>query len=235
MCIDKVNTNANRIISERLAKNKDLFFVDCTVIDSKYGKDIIKKKKFQGVQGKDGILIHPIYENIEIVSNEIAIVKLLDTFAIFSLRDGQRLSEFEYSSVHISNDMIVLHKGNGRSAIYNLYTSKFLHHTGDYDEFNLRDSSTEYVWARRNTFFDYIHRESGRVISLPGIIMAYDTEHDILGLDEHNKVCSFNEYGVENHWKLRQLVQKEGGYLTLRNFTYNIEHIIDIYGNILNI
>lgn len=225
----------NRIIADRLAKDNELFFVNSSVIDSKYGKDIIRKKKFQGVKGNNGILIHPIYEDIEIVSSEIAIVKIMDTFAIFSLSEGQRLSEFEYSSVHISNDMIVLNKGNGRSAIYNLNTSKFLHQTGDYDEFNLKDSSTEYVWARRNTFFDYIHRESGRVISLPGIIMAYDTQHDIYGLDEHNRVCKFNEDGVENHWELRQSVQSQGGYLVLRNYTYNIEHIIDIYGNILNI
>ena len=227
--------NVNRIIAERLAKDNELFFVDSSVIDSKYGKKIIRKKKFQGVQGDNGILIQPIYENIEIVSTDIAIVKLLDTFAIFSLSEGQRLSEFEYSSAHISNDMIVLNKGTGRSAIYNLNTSRFLHQTADYDEFNLKDASTEYVWARRNTFFDYIHRESGKIISLPGIIMAYDTQHDIFGLDEHNRVCKFNENGIENHWDLRQSVQMQGGYLTLRNHTYNIEHIIDIYGNILNI
>lgn len=227
--------NVERIIGERLAKDNELFFVDPSVIDSKFGKAIIRKKKFQGVKGDDGIIIHPIYENIDIISKDIAIVRLLDTFAIFSLSKGERLSEFEYSSVHISNDMIVLNKGIGRSAIYNLNTSKFLHQSGDYDEYNLKDVSTEYVWARRNDFFDYIHRASGRVISLPGIIMAYDTQYDIFGLDEHNRVCKFNENGVETHWGLRQSVQMQGGYLTLHNYTYNIEHIIDIYGNILNI
>lgn len=235
MCSDKVNMSVDRIIAERLAKDNELFFVDASVIDSKYGKNIIRKKKYQGIQGDNGILIHPIYENVEIVSNDVAIVKLLDAFAIFSISEGKRLSEFEYSSVHISNDMIVLNKEAGRSSIYNLKTSKFIHKTEDYDEFNLKDASTEYIWARRNTFFDYIHRESGRVISLPGIIMAYDTEHDIFGLDEYNRVCKFNEYGIESHWDLRQSVQIQGGYLTLHNYTYNIEHIIDIYGNILNI
>lgn len=235
MCNDKVNSNVNSVISERLAKDKDLFFVDYCVMASKYGIDIIKKKKFQGVKNNDVILIPPIYEDIEIASNDVAIVKLLDTYAIFSLRECRQLSEFEYCSVHISNDMIVLHKGNGRSAIYNMNTSNFLYQTANYDEFNLKDSSTEYIWARRNVFFDYIHRESGRIISLPGIIMAYDTKHGIFGLDEHNKVCNFNEYGVEDQWRLRQLVQNEGGFFALRNYTYNIEHIIDIYGNILNI
>lgn len=227
--------NVNGIIADRLAKDSELFFVNSSVIDSKYGKDIIKKKKYKGVKGDNGIIIHPIFEDIVIVSNGIAIVKLLDIFALYSLSDGERLSEFEYSSVHVSNEMIVLNKGNGRSAIYNLNTSKFLHQTGDYDEFNIKDASTEYVWARRNSFFDYIHRESGRVISLPGIKMAYDTQYDIYGLDEHNRVCKFNEDGVENHWELRQSAQIQGGYMVLRNYTYNIEHIIDIYGNILNI
>lgn len=227
--------NVNRVIAERLAKDNELFFVDSFVIDSKYGKNIIRKKKFQGVKGDIGILIPPIYENIEIVSKDIAIVKLLDAFALFSLSESQRLSEFEYSSIHISNNLIVLNKEAGRSSIFNLNTSKFLYRAGDYDEFNLKDASTEYIWARRNTFFDYIHRESGRVISLPGIIMAYDTQHDIFGLDEHNRVCKFNENGVEDPWELRQSVQIQGGYLALRNYTYNIEHIIDIYGNILNI
>lgn len=235
MCIDKVNSNINNVISERLVKDKDLFFVDYSVIKSKYGIDIIRKKKFQGVKNNDLILIPPIFDNIEIASNDLAIVKLLDTYAIFSLREGGQLSEFEYCSVHISNNMIVLHKGNGRCAIYDMNTSNYLHQTADYDEFNLRDSSTEYIWARRNAFYDYIHRESGRIVSLPGIIMAYDTEHDIFGLDEHNKVCNFNEYGVEDQWRLRRYVQKEGGFLALHNYTYNIEHIIDIYGNVLNI
>lgn len=235
MCIDKVNTDINKIISERLAKDRDLFFVDIVVIESKFGKDIISKKKLQGVKCNNCILLHPIYENIELVSKDIAIVKLLDYFALFSLIDGQRLSEFEYCSVHVSNDMVVLHKGNGRCAIYNLNTSKFLYQTPDYDEFNLKDSSTEYVWARRNAFFDYIHRESGKVISLPGVIMAYDTEHEMFGLDEHNKVFNFNEHGLEDFWQLRRIVLKEGGFLTLRNKTYKIEHIIDMYGNILNI
>lgn len=235
MCIDKVNTDLNRIVSERLAKDDELFFVDTSVVCSKHGKTIIKRKSLQGVQDNDRILIRPIFEAIDIVSSEIAIARLLDMFALFSLREGRQLSEFEYCSVQISDDVIVLGKGNGRTAIYNLDTSDFLHQMGDYDEFNLKDFSTEYVWARRNMFYDYIHRATGRVISIPGVIMAYDTKRGIFGLNKHNKVCKFNEKGVENNAGLRQAVQKEGGYLALRNYTYNIEHITDIYGNILNI
>lgn len=97
------------------------------------------------------------------------------------------------------------------------------------------DLSIEYIWAKRGRFYDYIHRASGAVISLPGIIMAYDTQYGIFGLDEYNRVCKFNENGLGCHWDLRQSVKKQGGYLTLHNHTYNIEHIIDIYGNILNV
>lgn len=235
MCSDKINTNLNKTASERLAKDSELFFVNSSVVDTKYGNAIIMKKKLKGVQGCDGILIRPIYENVEIVSSDIAIVKLLDTFALFSLRDGRQLSEFEYNSVHVSNDTIVLRKGKGKISLYNLKTSKFLHLTRDYDEFNLKDSSTEYFWARRNVFYDYIHRATGSVISLSGIIMAYDTAQGMFGLDECNKVCKFNECGIKDALGLRQVVQESGGYMRLCNYTHNIEHVIDIYGNILNI
>lgn len=235
MCIDNVNVDLNVIISDRLAKDNDLFFVDTSIVDSKFDKEVIRKKDLYGVQYNGCILLQPIFENIEIVSRDIAIVQVLNRFAIYSLSNCQKLSDFEYPSIRVSNDMIVLSKANGRSSLFNLNTSEFILQSCDYEEFNTKDNSTEYLWASKNGFYDYIHRSTGRIVSLPGVTMAYDTKHGIYGRDIHNKICKFNEHGVADYVELRLTVQKAGGYLTLHNYTYNIEHVIDIYGNIINI
>ena len=55
------------------------------------------------------------------------------------------------------------------------------------------------------------------------------------GRDTNNKVLYFDESGVEDGIMLRKQVIDAGGYLKLTNYTYNLEDIIDVYGNILNV
>ena len=57
----------------------------------------------------------------------------------------------------------------------------------------------------------------------------------MFGKNENGTISLFEESGIYNVIRLRQMVCEAGGYLTLTNYTYNIQHVIDVYGNILNI
>lgn len=229
------NSDFRLIITNRLTKDNNMFFVDAICVMSKYGFDVIKRKKYYGIALNSKIILNPIFDHIEVLTNDIAIVKIKNLLALFSIKRNTLLTEFEFKTCQAENSMAILTNQSDRIILYDLSESRFLHRQGDYDEFNLKNSSTEYLWAKRNRFYDYINRKTGRVISLPGIIMAYDTKTGIWGLDEYQRVSAFDEFGVEDLSMTRTIVKDNAGYLTLSNYTYNIEHIIDIYGNILNI
>lgn len=105
----------------------------------------------------------------------------------------------------------------------------------EYDELNFRDVSTEYIWVRRGEIFDYHCRADGRLISMPGVKTAYDTAYGMFGSRDNRTVEYFDEEGISRPEQLRKRVIESGGRLVLHNFTYNLLHTIDVYGNILNI
>ena len=80
----------------------------------------------------------------------------------------------------------------------------------------------------------FISRESGQLMHIPGMTMAYDTQYGMFGMNEFNKVCCYDTRGVASPHLFRRVVLDAGGYITLKNLSLQIEHIVDINGNILN-
>ncbi len=229
--IDKINA----IIKRRKKIDAELFFVDTIIVSSMGNIDIIKKKKFYGVSLNDEIIISPIYDEIVIITDSIVSMRIENRISLYDIIRKKPITEFDYTSLAQVGTYCKLNKNSDYFILYDTQNGKMFNIDGYYEEYNLKHLYTEYCWVRKGRFYDYIHRQSGKRISLPGIIMAYDTEFGMLGKDEFGKVSYFEETGVENNLKLRELVSQAGGYLTLINYTYNVEHIIDVYGNILNI
>lgn len=105
----------------------------------------------------------------------------------------------------------------------------------DYDEISRTVQRTRYQWVRKGGFYYFIHRETGRLVCTTRLLMAYDTDEDMCGIDEDGRVICLNPDGSVNAERLRQMVIHAGGYLALCNHDRHIEHVIDVYGNILNI
>ena len=229
---DKIKT----IIEERKRKDSELFFVDASVVSSKFDLFIIKKKKFYGISLNGETIIPPIYDDIIIISNSIIAIKVIDKFSLYDICSKQLITKFSYTSLDCIDSFWRLYEESNNFILFDTLSGRIINNNGRYDEYNLKCNDTEYYWARKKGgFFDYIDRSSGICISLPSVVMAYDTKYGMFGKDEFGKVSLFDESGCENNVKLRELFSEAGGYLTLTNYTYKIEHIIDVYGNILNV
>lgn len=105
----------------------------------------------------------------------------------------------------------------------------------DYDEVSQSVQDMQYRWIRSGKNFHFIDQHDGTVIRATGLIMAYDTDEGMFGVNENGRVVCLNPDGLVSTIRLHQKVMEYGGHLALCNHDYHIEHIIDVYGNILNI
>lgn len=220
------------MLAERISRDNDLFFVETAVVDSRYGLNVIRRKKRYGIAS----LIPPVFDEVMVMSPLVVAAKLDGAYAIYAVKDpASPLCDFECNAMNPSGDMLLMHMLDGKTSLLDMSRAKFVLQHRDYEEYNLRAGHTQYLWARRGRFYDFIHRESGRLISLPGVIMAYDSDLGIWGQDERGRVGVFTENGTVDPDCLRAEAIAHGGYISLTNYTYNLNHVIDVYGNILNI
>lgn len=105
----------------------------------------------------------------------------------------------------------------------------------EFDEMSQTKQTTQYRWIKDGNHYHFIHREMGIFVRAIGLIFAYDTDEGMFGVNEHGRVVCLNSDGSINMILLRQMVIDAGGHLSLCNHDYHIEHVIDVYGNILNI
>lgn len=222
------------VINERKRRNADLFFIDVCTTGRDQGYEYTKRKKHYGLSHQGVSVIEPIYDKVQCLSKETAVLWIYDDIAVYNIKDREFISQFDY--VDISKDGIYwkLRKASNIISLYDSERNQFLGDYG-YSDYGIKQTNSQYFWAKRGRFFDFIKRETGQVISLPGVIMAYDTQYGMFGKDESGKISYFEESGRENVSKLRKLVSESGGHLSLTNLTFKVEDIIDVYGNILNI
>jgi len=223
------------VIDERERKDVELFFVDLCTVGNNYGIDLVKRKKYFGLADHGEVIISPIFDEIIWLSANAVALKIEDKYSIFRIDTKLFVSQFDFLSLIQEGTYWKLFSGTEYVSLYDIEKENLLFGESCYSEYGLIPKNTQYFWAKRGKFFDYFHRNSGRIISLPGVVMAYDTLYGMFGKDEYDKISYFEESGIENALKLRQIVYEAGGYLVLNNFTYKIEHVIDVYGNILNI
>lgn len=223
------------IINHRLKYDSEIFFVDTKVVSTEFNMTIIKKKQYYGVSLNSEIVIPPIYDEIVVLTHSTVAIKIKNRISLYNIYRKKTITDFSYNSMEHIGSYWKLNNDSGPFLIFDTIREKLFKNKGGYDEYNLRCDHTEYCWVRRGRFFDFIHRGTGESFSLPGIVMAYDTEAGMFGKNENGTISLFEESGIENVIRLRQMVCEAGGYLTLTNYTYNIQHVIDVYGNILNI
>lgn len=229
---DKIIQN---IIKKRYKYDSELFFVDTHIVSAELDVNVIKKKQLYGIELNSEIILPPIFDEIILLTHSIAAIKIEDRISLYDIRENMPITGFSYKSMQCIGSYWKLYEDSRKFILFDTIKDKIFKSDGRYDEYNLRCEHTEYFWARRGTYFDYIHRGTGKCISLPGIIMAYDTETRMFGKNENGTISLFDDTGIENAVELRKIVCEAGGHFTLTNYTYNIQHIIDVYGNILNI
>lgn len=228
------NLKIKSIIDKRMRRDSELFFIELCLVGFDFGYSIVKRKKFQGLTSNGNVLIAPIYDEVRCLSNNVVALKLDNRYAMYNIDKKVFVSQFEYITLIREESFWKLIKESNEVSLYDSEKDQFLVSLG-YTEYGIRQRTSQYFWAKRGLFFDYVKRESFQIISLRGVIMAYDTPYGMFGKDEHGKISYFEESGIENKFKMRHIVSEAGGYLVLNNFTYKIEDVIDVYGNILNI
>lgn len=222
-------------LQERIKQDAQLFFVDIVNVSSAHGMDVVRRKKRFGISIEGKVVLPPVFDGVEVLTNRALVLLFEGKYAIYDIMQKQYLTQFDILSYSKEDTYYKLCRDANDFVLYDSERNRLLQGKRGYTEYNLRQKNTEFIWAKRGHFFDYIERCTGTLYSLPGVVMAYDTDKGMFGQDEYGKVFLFNENGVENPDMLRKIVIEAGGYLTLINFTYNVEHIIDVYGNIVNI
>lgn len=231
----EVSNQILKIVEQRISKDSELFFIDTDIYCSQFGLNIIKRKKLFGVSLNSEIILPTIYDEIILLTCSVIATKIDNRYSLYDINKREYITEYDYISLEPIESIWKLTNPHGKSIILNTVNSVLYLNENCYEEFNLKLNYTEYVWARKGNYFDYINRKTGKHISLPCIVMAYDTKYGMYGRDTNNKVLYFDESGVEDGIMLRKQVIDAGGYLKLTNYTYNLEDIIDVYGNILNV
>lgn len=221
------------ILDERKKRDDNLFFLPMNAVFVAEELMVVKRKCHFGLQHTDKKEILPtVFDEIRILYANLVSLKVKDSWALYDCSQNKLISDFEYIKIEKNGIFVELSCYNSKGW-YDPVLNRYMARTG-YDQINLLEQQTEYLWAKKGKFFDFIHRETGRLVSPSGVIMAYDTPSGMFGLNEHNHVCYYTETGSSSPDKLRDKIIKAGGHMTLQNLTFRIEHVIDVYGNILN-
>ncbi len=224
------------IIAERRNVDNELFFVNLVYVSSQYGYDIVRRKKWYGVREGNNIVVSPLYDEVQLYPNGLVVLKIEGVCACHDIKSNQPVLGFEYLRIDYTDGFLKLyHQSLQRYGIFELANNRMLAECDRYEDYNLKDNSTEFLWAKRGKYYDYIERKTGRIFGLPTITMAYDTPTGMFGKDERDVVSVYSVAGFADRERLREIVQQEKGYLSLNNYTYHLTHIIDINGNVLNI
>ncbi len=226
-------TGIEETLGRRTKENEDLFFVKAVPVTQAGNYTIVRRRRLSGLTDSAGTeILIPIYDGIEFLDDGMAFVTVGTEGALFRLPSGKRLTEFRYSKAGYENGLLVLFSSDGTRSYFNPDNDCCI--CSGYDRVSSRPNALGFRWAMRGRCFDYISDNGGRKVSLPTVTMAYDCDEGLFGLGEFGTVKCFTDDGTEDFLKLRRIVIENGGHLSLQNIDLAIEHIIDVYGNILN-
>lgn len=232
MC-NRADISPIEIERERKTQDEYLFFREIRAVEP-VGRFLIIKRgngSYRGLQRDGEIILPPVYDRVDFISEDIVAIKIRDLYALYDVSESERLTEFEFDTIEPHGKYLVV-SSNTKYGLYEIENRRLLI-PARYDVINIKREDTEYIWVRNGNIFDFVHRETGRFISMPGAVMAYDTETAMFVMFENRKVALMDERGLNNSGGLRKTVIDKGGYLSLQNITYHTKIIIDVYGNIL--
>lgn len=226
-------TGIEETLARRTKENEDMFFVKAVPVTQAGNYTVIRRRKLFGLTDSTGTeVLIPIYDSIKVFDNDMALVAVGTDGALFRLPSGKRLTEFRYSKAGYENGLLVLFSSDGTRSYFNPDNGCSI--GSGYDRVSSYPNALGFRWAMRGRCFDYVSDNGGHKVSLPTVTMAYDCDEGLFGLGGFGTVKCFANDGTEDFLKLRRIVIENGGHLSLQNKDLAIEHIIDVYGNILN-
>ena len=219
-------------LAHRLDRNSRLFFATPKIVTSVGEFNIIERKNLFGLSNIDGIILEPIFDEVYILNETLFSLGILKRHALYNANQRKYNTEFMYQTICLQNFFLKMDVGDGSVHYWDIENNRMLLR-GNFDEISVKNVG-EYLWVRKGHVYDFISRESGQLMHIPGMTMAYDTQYGMFGMNEFNKVCCYDTRGVASPHLFRRVVLDAGGYITLKNLSLQIEHIVDINGNILN-
>lgn len=136
------------IIKERTRKDADLFFIDVCTIGNVHEYEYTKRKQYYGLSLNGKTIVEPIYEKVLCLSKDTVALWLYDKIAIYSIKNNEFISQFDY--IKISKDGIYwkLGKESDSISLFNSKRSQFLGDSG-YSDYGTKLTNSQYFWAKR--------------------------------------------------------------------------------------
>lgn len=203
----------DREIKARAETDSRSFFVDLESLSETFGFTVVRRKKRFGICRGQETVVKPIFDEVEICSERLAMLGINGEYACFDLSVKRLSTDFEYVSYKCENGYAKLYGTPTTCCLYDTESQRVLSGERLYEDFNLKDKTTEYIWARRGSYYDYIHRHSGDVIVLPCVVMAYDTPSGMFGKNQFGRVTFYDKTGTADWGMLRSAVLDGEGIL----------------------
>lgn len=224
---------ADQLIA-RQAIDDGLFYVALQTVCQAGRYAVVKRNKYKGLTYEERLLLSPIYDDISVLDNRIAVVLVEGLKAVYLLAEHRLITDFDYSEIALADNdaYLLLTTPSNKLGVLDVKRQSWAALPA-YDEIS-NNLSSEYVWVRNGPFYHFVNFHTGNYYGMPGLIMAYDTLSGMFGMNDSHKVSCYRENGIADTESFRNAVIQHGGHLVLQNTRRRIEHIVDIYGNILN-
>lgn len=224
----------DELIKKRADQARDLFFIDETIVWANEKVEVRKKKKFYGIY-LNGTEIFPIvFDEVSFIGRSFFEVRILHFKAIADVA-SKRLSSFDYAYFEILSDQYVkaAERETSKEGVLAVDGWRIIL-PFSFDEVG-RFVQPDILWVRNGNCYDYVNVRDGRIMNVCPLRLVYDNVEGMAGLNGAKRVVALGQDGRVNGTMLREMVMEAGGHLVLQNYKEKIEHIIDVYGNILNI
>ncbi|MCD8289987.1 MAG: hypothetical protein LUC91_00615, partial [Prevotella sp.] len=203
-----INSEISNLIERRMAECGNLFYTNVEPVRDSYGHTVTKRGEMFGLQTDGQDVLSTVFDRVEIISDMFASLSIGGLSAAFHIPSRSYISDFKYAKIFHDGNFLILSWENGLNDLFSIVQNKILLEGSLYDEYNLKCDNTEYLWAKRGKSFDFIHRQTGRVIQLADMRMAYDTEFGMVAQNKYGVVSCYDENGTEHYKWLRELVCK---------------------------
>lgn len=232
--VSELRISPEELIKKRTDQAGDLFFIDETIVwtDGKF--EIRKRKKLYGIYLNDTEVFPIVFDEVAHMGGNLFEVKI-SQFKAIADTSSRRLSSFDYSLFEILSDdyVKVTARKTSMEGVLSANDLRIILPLS-FDEVG-RFVKPDLIWVRKGNCYDYVNVRDGRIMNVCPLTLVYDNVEGMAGLNDAGHAVILNNEGRADGKLLRDIVMKAGGHLVLQNYKKKIEHIIDVYGNILNI
>lgn len=221
------------IYTERLSKDKTLFYIDKEVVCTQGTSRIMKRASYYGLQCESTDLLPTIFDSISYVSGSIVKVIIDSLIGLFSIDKKDWIFEPDiYKLEYLQDFQTVEVSGEKGLGLFSILENRMVIPPA-YDE-TTRSAGGEFLWVREGGRFNFVQKDTQIFYSASDAQMVYDTDTGMWVRHSDGRVALLNSAGNDDIDTFRKILIKNKGRMTLQNIKYNIVHICDIYGQILN-